>query len=154
MDASGMTSEASPEMPALDPQQFAELAQAATDEQLKAGLAMNRELILNEIFRQMPEQLDPERAAGVEATVEWRILKDQDRGHDSWQLIIRDGHCEVQPGPATDPTVTLEIGPVDFIRLITGSASGPKLFLFGRLKVRGNLMLGARMPSLFHIPGT
>jgi putative sterol carrier protein len=151
MDASGIPGAGGA---ALAPEQFAELARAATDDQLRAGLAVNRELILNEIFRQMPERLDPEQAAGVEATVEWRILDDDNAGYDTWHLIIRDGRCEMQPGPVEDPTVTYEIDPLDFIRLITGSASGPKLFLFGRLKVRGNLVLAARMPGFFRIPGT
>ncbi len=51
------------------------------------------------------------------------------------------------------PTVTYEMDGVDFLRLITGRASGPKLFLFGRLKIRGNLLLAARMPGFFPIPG-
>jgi len=101
----------------------------------------------------MPDRLDRERASNIEAVVEWRIVDHQTREHDIWQLILRDGAAEVQPGPAEDPTVTMEIGAVDFMRLITGGAQGPKLFLFGRLKVRGNLVLAARMPTLFEIPG-
>jgi putative sterol carrier protein len=151
MAASGMSDA---DIPALDPEQFAELARAASDDQLRAGLDVNRELILNEIFRQMPGQFDPERAAGVDATVEWRILNDHGSEYDSWHLTIRDGRCEMQPGPIEDPTVTYEIDPLDFIRLISGGASGPKLFLFGRLKVRGNLVLAARMPGFFNIPGS
>ena len=45
------------------------------------------------------------------------------------------------------------IGGVDFVRLVTGNASGPRLFVFGKLKVRGDLFLAARMPSLFALPG-
>jgi putative sterol carrier protein len=56
-------------------------------------------------------------------------------------------------GAADSPTVTYEIDPLDFIKLITGNASGPKLFLFGKLKIRGDLVLGARMQTLFSIPG-
>lgn len=138
---------------ALAPQVFAALVRDATDEQLAAGLAVNRDLILAEIFRRMPEQFDPKRAAGVDAVVEWRILEREPEGHDSWHLVLRGGECRVQTGPAEDPAVVYEIGPVDFIRLVTGNASGPRLFLFGRLKIRGNLLLAARMPGFFRLPG-
>jgi putative sterol carrier protein len=138
---------------AIDPALFASLVSEATDDQLREGLDANRQLILEEIFRRMPEQFDPQLAGDVEAVVEWRILDRPDGGYDAWNLVIRDGRCEVADGPADGPTVTYEINPVDFIRLITDNASGPKLFLFGRLKIRGNLVLAARMPTFFRIPG-
>ena len=144
----------STDVPAIDPEEFAELVQGASDDQLRAGLEANRELLLAEIFRQMPERLDRERAADIDAVVEWRIVDPKTREQDIWQMVLRDGTAEVQPGPAEDPTVTMEVGAIDFMRLITGGASGPKLFLFGRLKVRGNLVLAARMQGLFDIPGT
>lgn len=138
---------------AIDPGLFASLVRDATDDQLQDGLDTNRQLILEEIFRRMPEQFDPEQAAGVEATVEWRIRDRPGGGHDTWHVLLRGGGCEVAEGPVDDPTVIYEIGPIDFIRLITNNASGPKLFLFGRLKIRGNLVLATRMPTFFRIPG-
>lgn len=138
---------------AIDPALFASLVRDATDDQLREGLAANRDLILGEIFRRMPERFDPNRARGVEAVVEWQILQRPGGGEDTWHIVLREGRCEVAEGPAEEPTVTYEIDPVDFIRLITGNASGPKLFLFGKLKIRGNLVLAARMPTFFSIPG-
>ena len=141
-----------PEIPAIDPVEFAALVKDASDDQLREGLDTNRELILGEIFRRMPERFDPGRGAGLDAVVEWRIRDRPEGGHDTWHLIIRDGQCRVAEGRADSPTVTYEIGPLDFIKLITGNASGPKLFLFGKLKIRGDLVLGARMQTLFSIP--
>jgi putative sterol carrier protein len=139
--------------PLVDPAEFARLVREATDAQLAAGFAANRELILSEAFRRMPEHLDSDRAADVDAVVEWRILGREDGGHDTFQLVIASGNCRLELGRVEQPTVIYEIAPIDFIRLITGNASGPKLFLFGRLKVRGNLLLAARMPALFTTPG-
>ena len=45
-----------------------------------------------------------------------------------------------------------EIQPLDFLKLISGNASGPQLFLVGRLKIRGDLFLAARVQSMFTIP--
>jgi putative sterol carrier protein len=150
MDAAGVSGS---DPPLIDPSEFAALVAEATDEQLADGFATNRDQLLGEIFRRMPERFNAERARGIEAVVEWRILDRADGGHDSFQVAIEDGTCRVEQGPAEDPAVTYEIAPVDFVKLVTGNASGPKLFLFGRLKVRGNLLLAARMQTLFSIPG-
>ena len=140
------------EPPGVAPEQFAALVRDASDEQLEQGFRENREPLLEEIFRRMPEQLDPERAAGVEAVVEWEIAN-LDGEPDRWHLTVRDGRCTAERGAAADPDVSYRVGPVDFVKLIAGVESGPKMFVFGRLRVRGNLMLAARMPSWFRMPG-
>ncbi|HEV3227977.1 MAG TPA: SCP2 sterol-binding domain-containing protein [Solirubrobacteraceae bacterium] len=140
------------EVPAIDPEQFATLIGNATDEQLNEGLAMNRDLILGEIFRRMPERFDPTRAANVDAVIEWRISDRPGGGHDTFQIVIRGGACTLAEGANEEPRVIYEIRPLDFLRLISGNASGPQLFLVGRLKIRGDLFLAARVQSWFTIP--
>jgi putative sterol carrier protein len=142
------------DLPLLEPEQFAELVRQATDEQLREGLAANGELILGEIFRRIPEQFDARRAASVDAVVEWRVRSSTGGDDFERQLVMSGGRCTLVEAPGENATVTYEIDDVDFIRLITGGESGPKLFLYGRLRVRGNLILAARMPSLFRMPGS
>jgi predicted lipid carrier protein YhbT len=48
--------------------------------------------------------------------------------------------------------VSFTVGAVDFIRLVTGNVTGPRLFVFGRLKIEGDLLLSARVPGLFSVP--
>lgn len=134
------------------PEEFAALVRDATDEQLEQGFRENREVLLEEIFRRMPEQLDPERAAGVEAVVEWQVTGPEPDGADRWQLTIRDGRCTCVRGGEAEPDVTYRIAPVDFVKLITGVESGPRMFVFGRLRIRGNLMTAARVPGWFRMP--
>lgn len=45
------------------------------------------------------------------------------------------------------------IGPVEFLRLVTGNVNGPELFLTGRITVEGDLMLAAIAQSWFRVPG-
>ena len=137
----------------LPPEAFAELVRQADDAQLEAGLQANRDVILGEVFRQMPAHLDTEAAAGIDAVVEWRIGGREDGGQDVWQLAIRDGRAEVAAGEAAEPTVSFAIGALDFMKLVAGAEDGPRLFLFGRLKVTGDLVLGVQMPALFRLPG-
>lgn len=136
----------------ISPEQFAALVADATDDQLAEGLATNREVILGEIFSRMPEALDAEKAGGLNAVIDWRIA--DDGGDDRWQLTVVDGAASVERDGGAEPTVSLKIGALDFIKLITNRASGPQMFLFGKLKIRGDLMLAARLPGYFRIPGT
>ncbi len=136
---------------AVAPEQFAALVRDATDEQLEQGLRENREVLLGEIFRRMPEQFVPERAAGIDAVIEWEITSPEGKS-DTWQLTIRDGRCTCTRDGVADADVSYRVGPVDFVKLITGVEQGPKMFVFGRLRVRGNLVLAARMQSWFRIP--
>jgi putative sterol carrier protein len=137
----------------IPPEQFASLVSQATDEQLAEGMATNRELILNEIFNRMPEQFDPAKAPGVNAVVEWQITDGPDGKPERWQLTIKDGACTCAEGGDADPDVTFTVAPVDFVKLIAGAESGPRMFVFGKLKIRGNLMLAARVQGFFRVPG-
>jgi putative sterol carrier protein len=49
--------------------------------------------------------------------------------------------------------VTLRLDGVDFMRLVTGNASGPMLFMRRRLKIEGDLMFAVQIQSMFAIPG-
>jgi putative sterol carrier protein len=139
------------ELPDIPPEQFAALVREASDEQLAEGFRENREALLGEIFRRMPERFDPERATDVAAVIEWQVTR-PDGEPDRWQVVIRDGTCTAEAGGQAEPDVSFRVAPVDFVKLITGVEAGPKLFVFGRLRIRGNLMLAARMQSWFRLP--
>ena len=136
----------------IPPEEFASLVAQASDEQIAEGMRTNGELILEEIFKRMPEQLDPAKASDVSAVVEWRVGEGGEAEERCWQLTIKDGACSCVRGGDADPDVTFEIAPVDFVKLVAGAESGPKLFVFGRLKIRGNLMLAARVQGFFRMP--
>ena len=135
----------------VPPEQFAALVREASDEQLEQGMRENRDVLLDEIFHRMPQQFDPGRAEGVEAVIEWQITR-PDGEPDRWQLSIREGRCDCTRGGEAEPDVSYRVAPVDFVKLITGIDSGPKMFVFGRLRIRGNLMMAARMQGWFRMP--
>ena len=141
-----------PDPAAIDPEQFAAMVGQASDEELAQGFAANRDLILGEIFRRMGEHFDPSAAQGVNAVVDWRILDGPDGGDDRWQVVIRDGQCSVEPDGGETPTATFKIKPVDFIKLVTGNAQGPELFMRGGIQVEGDLMQAAVLQSYFKLP--
>ena len=138
--------------PLMDPAQFAAMVRDATDEQLAAGLRANRELILDGIFDAMPQAFDAGAAGGISAVAEWRIAVDADAPPVTRRVRIADGRCTVSRETEGDADVVYELGGVDFLRLTTGQLDGPQLFVTGRLRVIGDLMLAARMPAMFRPP--
>jgi hypothetical protein len=50
--------------------------------------------------------------------------------------------------------VILEMDSVSFLRLVGGAAGAPGLVVRGRLRVGGDLLLAARLPTLLKIPRT
>jgi putative sterol carrier protein len=137
----------------VDPQEFARAIAMASDEQIREGLdGPIREQALGEIFRRMEEHFDPGQARDLDAVIHWRIGDRPDGGHDEYEVAIRDGSCTVREGLASEPRVAFQLGAVEFLRLVTGNANGPVLFMRGKLKIEGDLMFAARVQSLFRIP--
>jgi putative sterol carrier protein len=138
----------------VDPVEFARVVAQTPDDQLAEGMASeNRPLVLDGIFDQMEAHFDAARAAGTEAVIDWKIWDRPDGGYDHYRVHIAGGTCRVEKQPADgDARVTFRVKPVDFLKLVTGSASGPQMFLTGKLKIDGDLMFAARIQSLFEIP--
>ncbi|MDE3070516.1 MAG: SCP2 sterol-binding domain-containing protein [Acidobacteriota bacterium] len=137
---------------AVDALDFANMVRNASDEQLAAGLAAGREIILGEVFRRMAEHLDPVLADGLDAVVDWHITGREDGGYDRFQVAIRNGTCEVSRDGAETPRATLELPAISFLRVATGNLFGAAVYLSGELRVEGDLPFAMQMQSYFRIP--
>ena len=138
----------------VDPVAFVKAVKDTPDDQLAAGMADEqvRSLVLEGIFSQWAEHFDSEKAAATEAVLEWRILDKPGGGHDRYQVVIVGGNCAVEKDGDKAPRVTFTIKPVDYLKLVTGNAAGPMLFMTGKLKIEGDLMFAAGVQSLFRLP--
>ena len=139
----------------VDPAQFARAAADTPEHEIEQGMmSENRGVVLDEIFHRMEEHFDPQRAGDVEAIVDWKILDRPDGGYDHYRVEIAGGTCRVHGDPPADvePRVTFRVKPVDFLKLVTGNAAGPQMFITGRLKIEGDLLLAARVQGFFAIP--
>ena len=109
---------------------------------------------LERVFAGMADHLDTEHARDAEAVLEWHITGREDGGHDRFQVVVRHGTCLTARDGDASPDVIYTIGGVDFLRLVTGSLTGPELFMTGRLVVEGDLLLGAMTQTWFRMPGS
>lgn len=101
---------------------------------------------VKEIFSQMPERLNPDAAAGVDATIQYDLTGD---GGGSYSCSIKDGACQVSEGAADSPTMTVTIDAADFIDLLGGKLDGMSAFMSGKLRIGGDMGLAMKLQSLF-----
>jgi putative sterol carrier protein len=131
---------------------YAELVSKASDEEILAAFQRDRAALMDAIVGAMEQRFIPERAAGVEAVIQWDILDRPDGGTDSFQLAIANGTCRATRGTPGLPRTTLTIRPVPFTKLITGQVNPMKLFTFGKISIQGDLALAAKVSRFFELP--
>src|SRR2546430_916638 len=135
---------------------FASLVAQASDEQL-AELVNSpaRKQVLDEIFNRMADHVDPQRAGDVNAVVHFKILDRPEElggGYDHYEVVFEGGACRASDAIEREPNVTIRVGPVHFLKLAANQASGPTLFMTGKLRLEGDVMLASRLTGLFRIP--
>ncbi|MGC1210924.1 MAG: SCP2 sterol-binding domain-containing protein [Micromonospora sp.] len=137
----------------LEPREFARLVKRTPASELRRLMrGEQRTAVLDELFARMPGVFRPDRAGALSAVIHWRIGDRPDGGVDTYQLVIADGTCELSPRPDAEPALTLSLGAVEFLQLITGNAHPVMLVMRGRLKTAGDLGVTAKFPTLFDVP--
>lgn len=137
----------------LDPKEFAQLVKSTPDAKLKEVLQSDqRGKILDEIFSRMPALFRPDRAGSTNAVIHWNVGDRPDGGADTYELVIADGKCTLSPAPEHDPKLSLNLGAVEFLKVVTGSGNPVMMFMTGKLKAKGDLGLAANIANLFDIP--
>ena len=131
-----------------DPAQLAEAIKDMSDEELATTLKeLGTDDTLRNIFEGMRDSFKPEAAKGVNSTVQYDI--DTGEGVKQWSVTFTDGTCSVSEGATTDPRLTIQVGLVDFVRLIFNQVQGPQLFMSGKMKLQGDMMWAMQMQNYF-----
>ncbi|MFK3982742.1 SCP2 sterol-binding domain-containing protein [Micromonospora sp. NPDC050397] len=138
----------------LDPKQFAQLVKSTPEAEITALMKSDqRGPILDEIFNRMPTLFRADRAGATNTVIHWNISERADGGVDTYEVVIADGACTVTGGtPAHDPKLALTLGPVEFIKVVSGGANPVMMFMTGKLKAKGDLSLASNIANLFDIP--
>ncbi|MEM9171545.1 MAG: SCP2 sterol-binding domain-containing protein [Pseudomonadota bacterium] len=99
-------------------------------------------MTLDDIFEKMPKALNPDAAAGVDATIQFNAGTPRN-------VVIRDGALTVNDGAAESPTVSVTMAEDDLVGMLTGKLDGMTAFMTGKLKIDGDLMFAQKITSLF-----
>lgn len=144
---------ASLDFAALEPTEFARLVKAVPRTQLQEAMTGPlRRSVLDEVFGRMASRLRTDRAANLTALIRWHITGGPDDGVDTYEQTIADGTCTVGGRTDAKPRLTITTDGVSFLKLVSGNASGPALFMTRKLKLDGDLALGAGLTGYFDIP--
>ena len=98
------------------------------------------------IFERMPQTFLKEKAAGMNAVIQFDITGD---GGGRWYAAIANGDLSVVEGLHASPQLTLSASATDYVDISTGKLSGMLAFMTGRLKAQGDLALAMKMQSVF-----
>jgi hypothetical protein len=143
------------QLTALSTGVLAAIVAQASREQLAAlsGHTELRKVFVDEIFRRMSDHVVPEKVRDICAVVGWRFTDGSgDDGYDRYQTVLEDGMCVSAPDLGRDPDITLTLSVDDFMRLATGNAAAPTMFMTGRVKLKGDYALAMRLNGYFDIP--
>jgi putative sterol carrier protein len=130
-----------------DEQELAQLAEGSDDEVAEKIHAAGTQEVLDGVFEGMPARFQPEKASGVDAQAQW-LISDSGEEHP-YAVTVADGTCTTERARVESPRVTFLTDVVSFARLMTGKAQGPQLYMAGKLKIQGDLMLAQRMATFF-----
>jgi putative sterol carrier protein len=113
-----------------------------------------RKPLLDGIFWQMPKQMDSKQAAGVSTTIRWCITGRADEQTDVYHLEVDHGRARIIRGhQGPDPHLTITIDGVEFLRLVSGNSDPMQAYFTGRIQLKGDIMVAAKLSQLFRMPG-
>ncbi|KAI0137858.1 sterol-binding-like protein [Hypoxylon sp. NC0597] len=74
-------------------------------------------------------------------------LKNKAGETESWHIDLKEKGA-VGTGLGTKPTVTLSLSDEDFSKLVSGQANAQRLFMSGKLKIKGDVMKATKLQPI------
>lgn len=135
----------------ITPPQFAAMIKQASKKDLEAVMTdpQVRPKMLDAVFARMSDLYKGGRSTKV---VHWKIQGRPDGGEDLYETVLDTDTCTVSETADRSPDVVLMMSGPEFLKLASGNAAPPMLFLTGKLKVTGDVGLAAALGNLFDIP--
>ena len=106
----------------LSPAGLFEHIMSMSDADIRADLGGEyRREILEAVFAHFPAQFRADKAGDRSARIDFRITGGPGDSSDTYAVVVEDGTCRIEPGASESPDLSLMLGPVGFLKLITGS---------------------------------
>ena len=102
------------------------------------------------IFDELAKRLVsmPHLSKKIKATYLWKITKDG-KTAGQWFLDLKNGSGSITAGESEKkPDCTITISDDDLVKIMKGKANPQQLFMSGKLKVGGNILLSAKLGDL------
>jgi len=104
-----------------------------------------------DIFDHLPEYFQADKAGNTTAKIQFDLSGDSG---GQWWVSIADGKAETGQGSVENPNLTLIADAIDYVKITTGKMDPAAAYMQGKLKVKGDMGLAIRIPSLFKSPAS
>lgn len=103
---------------------------------------------LQSLMAQAQAAFRPEKAAGVDAKIQFHVTGSQD---GDWIATIQNQTLNVEQGVTANPNLTLSADTEDILNVVGGKLNPMMAFMQGKLQVKGDMTLAMRLLELFKI---
>ena len=112
----------------------------------KSGL--KSEVLFNEIRKRVSDH--PDLVKKIKGIFEWNVTKGGNTA-GQWTVDLKRGAGSVTVGPCTQskPDCSITVDDDDLASIASGKSNPQQLFMKGKLKVKGNIMLTTKLAQLF-----
>lgn len=93
----------------------------------------------------MPAKFDASKTAGLEAIVQINLTG---ASSGNWIITVKDQKLDIKQGIHQSPTITVEMADTDYVDVVNGKLTVEKAFMSGKLKFKGNIMVGLRLKDI------
>ena len=101
---------------------------------------------VKEIIKTLPLAFQPDKAKGMDATFQFELTGE---GGGTWVAKIADGQCTVTEGKIDKPSAIISMEAADYVAIAQGKLNTAQAFMSGKIKVKGNMGLAMKLPTLF-----
>jgi len=101
---------------------------------------------IQEIFENMDEGFEPDKAEGVNAIFQFNMTGEN--GGQYW-VKVADQQVDVREGEHEDPTMILTAAADDYIAVVNGDLNPMMAFMQGKIKVKGEMALALKLQAMF-----
>jgi len=101
---------------------------------------------IQEVMKGMPRVFRPDRAAGVNATIQFKFGGPEP---GNWVLKIADGTCTVEAGEADNADVTINSPSDVWLKIARRELDGASAFMSGQFTFTGDMGILMQMGSWF-----
>ena len=88
---------------------------------------------------------DPAKLAGIDVSIQLTI---KGAAGGDWVVIIQDSKVDIHEGVIENPKISIKIKDTDYVKLVNGELSGPRAFMTGKLKFKGDMSSGLKLQKL------
>jgi putative sterol carrier protein len=102
--------------------------------------------MVNDFARRMTDAFIPEKAAGVDADIQFNLSGDH---AGQYFVSIKDKTCTLHEGTVAKPKLTITANSEDLLSLYGGQLDPMQAFLQGKIKIAGDMSLAMKLMSMF-----